>query len=78
MKTNYKKSSILRLRLAENDLTLKWLKNRLEEYGMSISVSTLSLILNNNYSNKEMNDAAITIAEKILDRYEEAMKPTVK
>ena len=68
MKTNYKKSSILRLRLAENDLTLKWLKNRLEEYGMSISVSTLSLILNNNYSNKEMNDAAITIAEKILDR----------
>ena len=78
MAIDFKRGTLLKARLTDNDLTLKWLCHRLLEYSVDISISTLSLILNNGYRNKELTETVLTMTGKILDRYEEAMRPHSK
>lgn len=66
----------IKLRLTENDLPLKWLVSRLNEYGVTITAPTLSQILNNKYYKGNVMETALTMAEKILDKYEAAMLPS--
>ena len=73
-----KRSTQLKARLIDNDLSLKWRCHRLQEYNVSVSIPTISLVLNGGYRNPEMTETVLTMTEKILDRYEAAMKPYSK
>ena len=74
MEIELSRGTKIKLRLVENDLPLKWLVSRLVEYGVSITAPTLSQILNNKYYKGNVMETALTMSEKILDKYESAMK----
>lgn len=63
----------IKARLAKRNLTKIWLLNQLNKRGIKISVTTLSLILSESYSNKEKSSLVIAEAAEIISKYENAM-----
>ncbi|MBE7072624.1 MAG: hypothetical protein IJI63_04195 [Clostridiales bacterium] len=63
----------IKARLAKCNLTKIWLLNQLNKRGIKISVTTLSLILSESYSNKEKSSLVIAEAAEIISKYENAM-----
>lgn len=63
----------IKARLAKSNLTKIWLLNQLNKRGIKISVTTLSLILSESYSNKEKSSLVIAEAAEIISKYENAM-----
>lgn len=63
----------IKARLAKCNLTKIWLLNQLNKRGIKISVTTLSLILSESYSNKEKSSLVIAEAAEIINKYENAM-----
>ena len=60
-------------RLAKRNLTKIWLLNQLNKRGIKLSVTTLSLILSDSYSNKAKATLVIDEASKVISKYENAM-----
>ena len=63
----------IKARLAKSNLTKIWLLNQLNKRGIKLSVTTLSLILSDSYSNKTKASLVIAEASKVITKYEDAM-----
>lgn len=71
----YKTGTDVKAALAKRNLTKLWLLNQLahSESQWQMSAPTLSAILSDGYGKKEMAEAVIADAGKILDRYDSIM-----